>query len=183
MQNAKGRGFSASRCLLNEEHQNINRLLEEAETSDDRAKILMSVGIECERREDWMTAVDYYAKVLEEAPVREKFRYFGNNNLAYSLVQMGRFDEAEPYCLAAIAVTPERHNAHKNLGLVRQGQERWHDAATCFAEAFRLCPGDPRSRHLLNSVLDSHPDLLAESADLRKLLTGLSQDGCASAPN
>ena len=94
-------------------------------------------------------------------------KYFGNNNLGYSLIQLGRFDEAEDYCLAAIEVNGHRHNAHKNLGLARAGQGRWLDAALSLTEAARLCPEDPRAWLHLQKLLAERPALLDQSAQLR----------------
>ena len=83
------------------------------------------------------------------------------------LIQLGRFDEAEDYCLAAVEVEGHRHNAHKNLGLVYQGQGRWLDAALSFLTAYELNPRDPRAWHHLEQVLAARPVLLKQSESLR----------------
>jgi Flp pilus assembly protein TadD len=105
--------------------------------------------------------------VLACDPEDPAVKYFGNNNLGYSLIQLGRFDEAEDYCLAAIEVNGHRHNAHKNLGLARAGQGRWLDAALSLTEAARLCPEDPRAWLHLQKLLAERPALLDQSAQLR----------------
>lgn len=110
-----------------------------------RAFAWLRRGGEAERREDWASGVDCYGAALDLGPVAPELRYFGHNNLAYCLIRLTRFDTAEPHCRAAIEVDPGRHNAHKNLGLVRQGQDRPAEAAACFATAFRLCPSDVRA--------------------------------------
>ena len=79
----------------------------------------------------------------------------------------GRFDEAEDYCLAAVDVEGHRHNAHKNLGLVYQGQGRWLDAALSFLTAYELNSRDPRAWHHLEQVLAARPVLLKQSESLR----------------
>lgn len=150
------------------------RRLNDADGPDERARAYLTLGCLSEQREHWDRAVSYYCRVLAEASQIDIFRYFGNNNLGYSLIQLGRFDEAEAYCLAAIELNLDQHNAHKNLGLVRQGQKRWLEAAFCFTEAYRLCPQDPRAWHLLSTVLTTQPGLLKASRDLRMLVTNLS---------
>jgi tetratricopeptide (TPR) repeat protein len=154
----------------------IERMLDIAVGTDDRTYAYLSLGVLGERRGDWDGAVESYSKALAEGSQHEFLCYFGNNNLGYSLIQLQRFEEAEVYCLTAIEVDPGRHNAHKNLGLVRQLQNRWLDAAFCFAEAYRLCPQDPRAWHLLTAILSSQPALLADSPDLCDRIAGLRQD-------
>jgi hypothetical protein len=75
--------------------------------------------------------------------------------------------KAEDYCLAAIDVEGHRHNPHKNLGLVYQGQGRWLDAALSFLTAYELNPRDPRAWHHLEQVLAARPALLKQSESLR----------------
>ena len=162
------------------ERVRIERMLHDAEGPDDRAVAYMFLGVLGERREDWNHAVGSYARALAEGSQRNDIRYFGNNNLGYSLIQLGRFDEAGGYCLAAIELDAVRHNAHKNLGLVRQGQKRWLKSAFCFTEAYRLCPVDTRAWHLLSAVLDLQPELLETSPDLRARIANL---GLETAPH
>lgn len=154
----------------------IEHLLNEAEGPDDRAYAYLSLGVFCERREDWNVAVDSYSKAIAAESQRVDFRYFSNNNLGYSRIQLSQFDEAEGFCLEAIEVNACRHNAHKNLGLVRQGQKRWLEAAFCFIEAYSLCPSDARAWHLLSALFNLHPELLAQSADLRAAFIDLGSN-------
>jgi tetratricopeptide (TPR) repeat protein len=155
------------------ERVRLERLLHDAEGPDDRAEAYMFLGVLGERREEWNSAVGSYVKALAEGSQRNDVRYFDNNNLGYSLIQLGRLDEAEEYCLAAIELDAVRHNAHKNLGLVRQEQKRWLEAAFCFTEAYRLCPVDTRAWHLLSAVLNLQPELLKTSPDLRARIANL----------
>jgi tetratricopeptide (TPR) repeat protein len=150
------------------ERTRIEARLADVHTPDERAFGYLLLGGLGERRADWGDAVHQYGKVLAEGPSDEKILYFGNNNLGYSLIQLERFDEAEPYCLTAIGIDPNRHNAHKNLGLVRQGQQRLGEAAACFIEAYRLRPSDRRSWHLLQALLAREPDLLDRDAHLKR---------------
>lgn len=155
------------------EQARLDRMLHEAEGPDDRAMAYMYLGVHGERKEDWNGAIGSYARALAEGSQRDDISYFGNNNLGFSLIQLGRFDEAERYCQAAIELDAVRHNAHKNLGLVRHGQRRWLEAAFCFTEAYRLCPADARAWHLLLAILDLQPELLESSPDLRARIANL----------
>ncbi len=135
---------------------------------DDVARAHLTLGCIHEHEADWEAAIASYRLVLAKEPQDPTLQYYGNNNLGYSLIQLGRFDEAEAHCLAAIEVDGERHNAHKNLGLVYQGQRRWLDAALSFLTAYELNSRDPRAWHHLEQLLSSRPDLLRESASLRE---------------
>lgn len=149
------------------------RMLADPQSPDDPAKAHLMIGCIHEREADWDSAVGRYLRVLEADPEDPRVRYFGHNNLAYSLVQLGRFDEAEPHCLAAIRINPDQYNAHKNLGLVRQGQRRQLEAAFSFVAACRACPREPRAWHLLEALLSGHPEILAGSEDLQLQITRL----------
>ena len=124
------------------EQERYEHLLREARGPDDQARAYLSLGVLDERREEWEGAISHYRKCLATGSERKDLLYYGNNNLGFSLVKLERFDEAEEFCLAAIEMDPARHNAHKNLGLVRQGLGHWLDAANCYVEAYT------RSSHL-----------------------------------
>jgi tetratricopeptide (TPR) repeat protein len=130
-------------------------------------------GCDQERIQDWPGAVVAYNHALAAEPVDPRVRYFANNNLGYSLLQLGRFDEAEEYCEAAILINPGQYNAHKNLGLALEGQGRWLDAAQSLVEAARLCPQDARAWLHLQQLLTLKPDLLAQSPDLTMTVASL----------
>ena len=152
----------------NQRHrQQAEELLARSCQPDDAARAHLTLGCVHEHELDWEAAIASYRQVLANDPQDPTVKYFGNNNLGYSLIQMGRFDEAEDYCLAAVDVEGHRHNAHKNLGLVYQGQGRWLDAALSFLTAYELNPRDPRAWHHLEQVLAARPILLKQSESLR----------------
>ena len=124
--------------------ESAERLLQNPEKPDDIAWANLMLGCACEKETNFDVAVECYSKAVTAEPQDPRICYFANNNLGYSLVKLGRFEEAEGFCQAAIQINPGQYNAHKNLGLVRQGQERWLDAALCFATADRFCSDDPR---------------------------------------
>ena len=77
--------------------------------------------------------------------------YFLHNH-AYCLAMLERFAEAEPLARQAIAILPQRHNAHKNLGLALMGQDRLREAAESFRRARDLSPTDGRAQYYLAMV-------------------------------
>lgn len=150
-------------------------ILANTQSSEDKARAHVNLGIACEHERNWEAAIEHYTQALANHPEDRQVHYLGNNNKAFSLIQMKRFDEAEEYCEAAIKVDPDRHNAHKNLALVYQGQGRWLDAAFSFATAYRNNPRDPRAWQFLSQLLSARPDLLAQSESLRQEIDSLRQ--------
>ena len=133
-----------------------------------KAACALAMGGYAEQSGDFLGAVAYYEETLSLKPTHPATIYFANNNLGYSLNQLGRFVEGEAFCRAAVPILPERPNAHKNLGLALAGQGRWREAAACYVEATRVCPGDPRSCALLETLLRDHPELVAEFGELAR---------------
>ena len=81
------------------------------------------------------------------------------NNLANLYKRQGRYAEAEARCRAALQVDPDRHNAHKNLGIALEGQGRLAEAVPAYLAAVWRCPEDPRSLRHLEALLAQHPEL------------------------
>ena len=96
----------------------------------------------------------------------ERHWYLLNNNLGYSLNQLGRHGEAESYCRAAIAIDAGRHNAHKNLGLSLQGQGKYLEAAQCFLQATQAAPDDLRALGHLEDLLAQHEEIGKEHLEI-----------------
>jgi tetratricopeptide (TPR) repeat protein len=133
---------------------------------DRRAKDMVAEGCEHEHALNWHAAIGCYKEAVLADAQDPRVRYFAHNNLGYSLIQLHRYDEAEEHCEAAIAVNPAQYNAHKNLGLAREGQGRWLDAALSLAEAARHCPEDPRAWLHLQKLLAERPELHDQSPEL-----------------
>ncbi len=144
----------------------IRRLLADPENPEDMAKGYLMLGVEAENRNDWEDAVEYYKQALSFDAKDPAVRYFGPNNLAWSLINLQRFEEAEEHCIAAIEVDQDRHNAHRNLGLACQGQEKYSDAAVCFMNALFLDRSDRGAWRPLAQLLESHPEVLSETEGL-----------------
>jgi tetratricopeptide (TPR) repeat protein len=148
------------------ENPDIQRLFADPADTEAMAKGYLMLGIEAENDGDWEDAIDYYEHVLSLDSKDPVIRYFGPNNLAYSLLSLDRFDEAEKHCLAAIGVDQDRHHAHKNLGLACEGLGKFSDAAVCFMNASFLNREDKRAWQYLMNLLADHPEVLDETPGL-----------------
>jgi tetratricopeptide (TPR) repeat protein len=104
-------------------------------------------------------AVASYSRAFALPAREDSIWYLLNNNLGYSLNRIGRHAEAEAYCRAAIAIDPERHNAHKNLGLSLQGQGRYLEAAHCLLRVARATKDDLRALGHLEDLLGQHEEI------------------------
>jgi len=128
--------------------------------SESVAAFCLRKGIEMEQVDEFDFACEFYAKGIALDPRSEDVRYFLNNNIGYSLNQLRRFDEAEPYCRTAIAIEARRHNAHKNLGVSLTGQKRYAEAAVHFVQATKACPADGRALLCLERLVVEVPEIM-----------------------
>jgi tetratricopeptide (TPR) repeat protein len=126
---------------------------------------LMLGGLE-EQVDDFYSAIAYYSLGLSQKPSDKDHRYFFNNNLAYCLNEVGKYEESEPYCRKAILTDARRHNAHKNLGISMQAQGQYTKAARCYLRAVRLGPADPRALEHLEELVCEHPEVSVQMADI-----------------
>jgi tetratricopeptide (TPR) repeat protein len=134
--------------------------------SEERARCYLAMGAQRERVQDFEGAVAYYNAAFELEPQNTTAWYWINNNLGYSLVQLGRCQEAEAYLHRAVAIDQARPNAFKNLGLALLGQDRLKEAADHFVRATQSDASDPRSLGHLDQLVSAHPELLVEVPDL-----------------
>jgi tetratricopeptide (TPR) repeat protein len=148
----------------------VGVLMSLTDDAEKQAYYWLTLGRLMEQIKDYRGAIDYYKQALSMEPAQSETWYFINNNLAFSLLQIGLFEEAEPYCRAAIKIDPSRHNAHKNLGISLQGRGKNPGAALSYLQAIRTNSADPRALAQLESLLAEHPDLLSEVDGLRDQL-------------
>jgi len=161
------------------------RLESELSSTDDPEKqafYCLKLGALMEDLQDFESAARWYSRGHALEPLDPSVSYFLNNNLGYSLNQLGRFVEAEGYCRIAIEVDGARHNAHKNLGVALNGQKFFAEAAACFVTATRACPQDGRALLLLQKLVAEQPELLSEAPELAKDLEKLLKALAAPAP-
>ena len=151
---------------LEEARWALHRLIALVEDAEAQAFYYLSLGQLLEKMGDFDAAIEAYTKAFKREPVEVNVCYLIQNNLGYCLNRRGRHAEAEPHCRRAIAINPDRYNAHKNLGLSLQGQEKFAEAARCFVKATRLCVSDGRAQHHLKILVMEHPELQQEWDDL-----------------
>ena len=156
---ATGRKEESLECL--------RKLAVLADGPEERARCHLVMGAQREQVGDFEGAVDYYSAAFELEPENTQAWYWINNNLGYSLIQLGRCREAEPYLHRAIEVDRARPNAYKNLGLALLGQDRLEEAADYFVTATQANASDRRSLGHLEELVSAHPELLIEMPELR----------------
>jgi len=86
---------------------------------------------------------------------------------SYSLIQLGRYQEAEPHLRAATEIDAARANAFKNLGLALWGLNRPSEAVESFVRATQVNTADPRAFWHLEQLLAENPGLLQAVTGLR----------------
>jgi tetratricopeptide (TPR) repeat protein len=143
---------------------------------DEQGSAYLALGQLHEQRQDFGPAVDYYRAALGMAPGDTTVRYWLNNNVGYSLIQLGQYAEAELHLRAALAIDQSRPNAFKNLGLALTGQNKYAEACECFVRSTQANASDRRSLQHLEELVARRPELLGQTPDLQDKL-----DGCRSA--
>jgi Flp pilus assembly protein TadD len=142
--------FFATRGMDEPAKENAEALIGSFDDPGRRAGACVDVGVHMERAGRWELAVWAYSRGVALEPTEPDLWYWLNNNLGYSLNQLGRHAEAEPCCRTAIRSQPNRYNAHKNLGVSLEGQGGFVGAAKAYIVAVQLQPRDPRAfQHLL----------------------------------
>ena len=111
-------------------------------------------------------ALEAYSRAFELPQEQNENWYFLHNNFGYCLNQVGKYQEAEKYCRAAMDIEPGRHNAWKNLGIALQGQGLYAEAAKNLILATKLCPADSRALAHLEDLIAGHREILEEIPDL-----------------
>jgi tetratricopeptide (TPR) repeat protein len=144
----------------------IEQLKALTDEPEKQASYYLAAGQLMEQVDDYESAVEFYRQAFSMEPVNNQTWYLINNNLGYSLVQLGQFENAEPYCRAAIEIEPRRYNAYKNLGLSLQGQGIYPEAALSFVESVKANPRDIRALLHLIKLMMTHPEISEEVPDL-----------------
>lgn len=129
-----------------------------------RAVECIEIGLRMEAVERFDLAVWAYTQGISYEPTDPDDWYWLNNNLGFSLNQIGCHVAAESHCRTAIRCNPRRHNAHKNLGVALEGQERITEAARAYIVAVGIAPADVRALHHLAALVQANRPELAEHA-------------------
>ena len=109
-----------------------------------------------QRHED---ALKHFTLALELAPKKRKVRYVLQNNIAYCLNTLSRFEEGEKHCRQAIEIDWTRASGYRNLGISLNGQGNVIGAAWALAEAVRADATDNRAAAILEKLSSLHPIL------------------------
>jgi tetratricopeptide (TPR) repeat protein len=137
----------------------VHALIQTSRDTEENAFFFLSLGQLMEQKGDYPGAIEYYRGAFCLKPAVTQVWYLVNNNLGFCLNEVGCYDEAERYLLAAIQTDPGRPNAYKNLGLSFQGRGDYVRAADCFIDATLVNANDPRAFRHLETLLSGHPEL------------------------
>lgn len=138
-----------------------------SDSPDEEATCLLAQGQLCEQLHDYESAVRYYRAGRALNREQASSWYWFNNNLGFSLVQLGQVQDAATYLRVAIAVDPARSNAYKNMGLAMLQTSEHAEAARWFVAATRVNPSDGRSLRHLEDLVAAHPEVLADVPDVK----------------
>lgn len=148
----------------------IYRLMQLSDDTEENACYFLALGQLMEQKGDYQGALQYYRGAFCLKPSQSYVWYLINNNLGFCLNELKRYNEAEPYLLAAIKIDPTRPNAFKNLGLCFMGRGDYIKATEKFIESIKTDASDPRSLGHLEKIVLGHPELFEKIADLPRLL-------------
>jgi tetratricopeptide (TPR) repeat protein len=97
-----------------------------------------AIGLTLIYKKDYAGAVKAFDDALRLDPLFVE----SHNNRGVALMELGRLDEAEADFLAVLhgPATPEKTNAHYNLGLVNRKRAKWKDAEHEFSLALADSP-------------------------------------------
>jgi tetratricopeptide (TPR) repeat protein len=149
----------------------LDRILALTKDLEEHARCFLAMGCVMERMQDYESAIAYYQQALKMEPCDKDTTYFGNNNLGFSLNQLGRYADAIPYLRTAINIEACASYAHKNLALSYMGLGNFALAARGFIVATHANATDARSVAHLEELLQAHPELLVDDPDLEEELT------------
>ncbi len=143
----------------------LRQLMESLPNPEDKAACVLNMGATMEKAGDFEAAAGFYREASALEPAETATWYLIHNNLGFSLNKLGRFAEGETYCRRAIKIDATRPNAFKNLGIALDGQGEHREAARCFVTATQVDAADDRSFHLLEDLIQHHPELEYEFRD------------------
>lgn len=89
-------------------------------------------------------------------------QYFRLDNIAFSLIFLKRFDEAEEYLRVAMDMIPQLPNAHKNLGVILEHRGQYKEAAERYFRGFWAGAKDRICALHLKRLIDRQPSLRNE---------------------
>ena len=115
---------------------------------------------------DYESALKFYKAALGFQVSDPKLRYFRLNNFGFCLNFFRRFEAAEEFLRAAVAMAPKLYNAWKNLGVTLEHLAKYEEAAECYLKAIRCSRGEPRSVRHFKRLLERQPALAGKYPDI-----------------
>jgi len=98
------------------------------------------LGVAAAKRGDHTAAVEHLEASLAARPAGERPRYWAQFQLAVSLEQCGRHEEAIATYETCIRMRPKAPWPHHNMGLIYAAKAQYEQAANCFHEALEHAP-------------------------------------------
>jgi tetratricopeptide (TPR) repeat protein len=129
-------------------HAALNRLAEEMDPAAHPVQTVNLVGIYLQYGD-----VTSSIRFLQKAQPHHPGDFQINHNLAWFLNVRSRFQEALPYCVAAIAVRPKSAVAWNDQGIALQRMGRDADALAAFRRVALLAPKNFSSRIAIGNLL------------------------------
>jgi len=83
-------------------------------------------------------------QVYLRANILEPGDFETNLNLSGCYFRLGKYDLAENYCKAAIAVRPDDPNAHTNLGIIYDVQDKLYKAISAYKASLEIDTNQPK---------------------------------------
>jgi len=94
-----------------------------------------------EKAQDYLAkAVDIYLRAIT---IRSD-DFEANLNLSACYFQMGRYDQAEQYCLRALEIDPNHAGAYSNLGIIYDSQNQLYKAISAYQASLELDVEQPQ---------------------------------------
>jgi tetratricopeptide (TPR) repeat protein len=118
------------------------------------------------RQEQWATATMVYTEVLNQEPDFPE----AQTKLSFVLYRAGHEEEALRSAKAALRVTPNNAEAHKNAGLALEAVQKFDAAIEEFREALKIKPDYENVRYDLGLLLYDKNDFDGAITEYKKAL-------------
>jgi tetratricopeptide (TPR) repeat protein len=140
----------------------LSRFLDTSSNPEHRVQCHLALGQIATDEQQMDQAIAHFTAALELQPSSKKIEYVLRNNLGYCLNMVGRYDQGEQQCRAALDLNWTRPSAFRNLGISFHGQGKIAAAAWALLEAIKTDSADDRARMLLKKLATDHPSLLQQ---------------------
>jgi Flp pilus assembly protein TadD len=107
------------------------------------------LGLSLHQRQQHEAGLDYIGRAIQLRGDRPHYY----SNAAITLQMLGRLDEAEACCRAALHLKPDYLVAHNNLGLILRQAARFEEAEAAYRAALRHKPDFAEAYNNLGNVL------------------------------